>query len=234
MYGFLKGQPSEDEENAAFIHSDRDYGAIPAHDDPATSHSEAVMPIDMSAINGHCYDTNDWDSLAQRKRERLQRRHTSRRKLANRLSSLVLGSGLDRLASQDNPDLVLPALDPSAQEVMASAPSQASLDQWFNTRSNINFSTIRQNYRATHTQLHMGKPESPGFFRRIKQYIYYDTCMATIKKTMYANSTIILFVKADVMVDLLLCFLYLIDMKQEVSVNLDPPWLYKWRSYDLW
>jgi hypothetical protein len=36
------------------------------------------------------------------------------------------------------------------------------------------------------------------------------------------------------MVDIIFCLMYLVEMKQESDVDLDPPWLYKWRSYDLW
>jgi len=33
---------------------------------------------------------------------------------------------------------------------------------------------------------------------------------------------------------MLLCLAYLVEMKQEADINAHPPWMYKWRSYDLW
>lgn len=41
-------------------------------------------------------------------------------------------------------------------------------------------------------------------------------------------------VNLDLIVDLILCLAYLVEMKQESDVNLNPPWLFKYRSYDLW
>lgn len=38
----------------------------------------------------------------------------------------------------------------------------------------------------------------------------------------------------DLMVDLLLCLAYLVEMKQEADIDVSPFWLFKWRSYDLW
>lgn len=36
-----------------------------------------------------------------------------------------------------------------ADEVIATATSQRSLDQWFKRRSNVNFSTVRTKYRKS-------------------------------------------------------------------------------------
>lgn len=55
-----------------------------------------------------------------------------------------------------------------------------------------------------------------------------------IRNLLFAKKTIILFVHLDLLVDLLFCLAYLVEMKQESDVDLDPFWLYKWRSYDLW
>jgi hypothetical protein len=38
----------------------------------------------------------------------------------------------------------------------------------------------------------------------------------------------------DLIVDILLCLAYLVEMKQEADIHASPPWMFKWRSYDLW
>ncbi|KAI8981829.1 hypothetical protein BDF20DRAFT_863480 [Mycotypha africana] len=38
----------------------------------------------------------------------------------------------------------------------------------------------------------------------------------------------------DLIVDMLLCFAYLVEMKQEADIEIKPSWMYKWRAYDLW
>ncbi|ORY96780.1 hypothetical protein BCR43DRAFT_288099 [Syncephalastrum racemosum] len=54
---------------------------------------------------------------------------------------------LDDHTTENNADLVLPALDPNAQEVIASAASQE--DRWFTRRGHVNFSNVRTRYRKS-------------------------------------------------------------------------------------
>ncbi|KAL0097216.1 calcium-activated BK potassium channel alpha subunit-domain-containing protein [Phycomyces blakesleeanus] len=58
--------------------------------------------------------------------------------------------------------------------------------------------------------------------------------ISAAKRILFSNSSIVLFVNLDLLVDILFCLAYLVEMKQESDVDLDPPWMYKWRSYDLW
>jgi hypothetical protein len=93
---------------------------------------------------------------------------------------------------------------------------------------------------------------------RIKNYYDYNPNVLFIKNLLFAKKTIVLFVSIktvlffflhnlcidnnvsyikvnlDLIVDLLFCLAYLVEMKQESDVNLYPPWLFKYRSYDLW
>jgi hypothetical protein len=41
-------------------------------------------------------------------------------------------------------------------------------------------------------------------------------------------------VYTDLLVDLTFCLAYLVEMKQEADIHAEPPWMFKWRSYDLW
>ncbi|KAI7848773.1 hypothetical protein BDC45DRAFT_522289 [Circinella umbellata] len=138
---------------------------------------------------------------------------------------------LSRLATAD---LVLPALDPKADEVIASAVSQKSLDQWFARRSHVNFSTIRAKYRSSRKSARDEKTEVSSMINQVRSYFHWHPYVAKIRDALFANQTIVAFVNIDLLVDLLFCLAYLIEMKQEFDVHLSPPWLYKWRSYDLW
>ncbi|KAI9247966.1 hypothetical protein BDA99DRAFT_564939 [Phascolomyces articulosus] len=138
---------------------------------------------------------------------------------------------LSRIATAD---LVLPALDPKADEVIASAASQKSLDQWFARRSHVNFSTVRAKYRSSRKSARDEKTEVYSMINQVRSYFHWHPYIAKIRDALFANQTIVAFVNIDLMVDLLFCLAYLFEMKQEFDVHLSPPWLYKWRSYDLW
>jgi hypothetical protein len=51
-----------------------------------------------------------------------------------------------------------------------------------------------------------------------------------LSHSMYLSSKVYL----DLLVDALFCMAYLVELQQEKDVGLTPPWLYKYRAWDLW
>ncbi|KAJ2960839.1 hypothetical protein NQZ79_g3832 [Umbelopsis isabellina] len=109
----------------------------------------------------------------------------------------------------DTPNLVLPALDPSAEEVRESMNIKRSLEQMlFGKSHQVNLSTVRTKYRLS---------------RKKASAVYTNT-----------NPCFSFKVYLDLLVDILFCLAYLVELKQEKDVGLNPPWLYKYRAKDLW
>ncbi|KAG0194933.1 potassium channel, sub T, member 2 [Apophysomyces sp. BC1034] len=208
--------PRLDEENTLCAELTNNYGAIDTtnsfQDRCATSNSE---PLSSKEEN---------NPIPKQRKHHLQKKQ-SRPKLANLLSSRS-GS----YQEENESDFVLPALDPQAQEVIASMPSQGSFDHFLARRAHVNLSTVRTKYRMARKH---ARDEQAEVYSNIKHYFNYDGYMSWIKKAAFVNQIIVLFVRLDLLVDLFFCLAYLVEMKQESDVNLDPPWLYKWRSYDL-
>ncbi|ORZ13209.1 hypothetical protein BCR42DRAFT_72769 [Absidia repens] len=177
--------------------------------------------------------SNSSSRLAKRKQRRLQQHH--RPKLASRLSNVLRVSTTDSITNdlEENMELVLPALDPKAQEVIDSTSHRSSIDQWFTKKNTVNLSTVRSKYR-TGRKVARDENTEVSPFNQIISSFKHDERLSAIRQSMLCNRNIILFVNFDMMVDFIFCLMYLVEMKQESDVDLDPPWLYKWRSYDLW
>ncbi|KAI8886666.1 hypothetical protein K501DRAFT_213533, partial [Backusella circina FSU 941] len=142
----------------------------------------------------------------------------------SRLSTLML----PKITPDDEePDLVLPALDKNAPEVVASMPSHTAFDQLWTRESHINLSTVRAKYRSERKKIR-SKIQEKNFYGYLDHYFSYTSYFSRLKSILMAKMTIILFVYSDFLVDLLFCLAYLVEMKQESDVNLEPPWLYKW------
>ncbi|KAF7729990.1 hypothetical protein EC973_003403 [Apophysomyces ossiformis] len=210
--------PPVDEENPLCSSVINSYGAA----------NSTFTSNEQNTIIDHCPPKETCSQLAKHPKPHLHKKQ-SRSKLANLLASRS-GSPTE----ETDLDMVLPALDPQAQEVIASLPSQRSIDQFLLRRAHVNLSTIRSKYRAARKHARDEHTEVYSVISNIKQYLNYDTYISRIKKILFSNHMIVLFVRLDLLVDLLFCLAYLVEMKQESDVNLDPPWLYKWRSYDLW
>ncbi|KAK4514602.1 uncharacterized protein ATC70_002201 [Mucor velutinosus] len=230
-----KKAPTTDEENSLCIESSSRYGAIPtasAHSSDEFSHSDPEEGEGGSSSHS---------SIKKRKKRRMEQRHCckkSRPKISSRLSSMLHHGSKKRHSSdsEDNlraTDLVLPALDPNAKEVKESIQCNSSLDQLLMRQQQINLSTVRANYRVEKRKArhHVQKK---SFKDHVRMFLETNSVVLFIRNLLFAKKTIILFVHLDLLVDLLFCLAYLVEMKQESDVNLDPFWLYKWRSYDLW
>ncbi|KAI7868459.1 hypothetical protein BDF14DRAFT_1793440 [Spinellus fusiger] len=229
------GEPAEeDEENLLCIKSTHTYGTtldtqLPKKLPSASARSS--IKEDNCSSRGNS-DVDDATDIAKRRKRRLQKRHHSRPRLVTQFSNIVLGSHKSD-ETNDVPDLVLPLLDPKAPEVIESVPAQLTLEPWFTRRSKVHLSTVRSNYKSSrkHTR------EEDKIFSVKSALAFFFTNNPYIlgaKKILFGNKSIVLFVNLDLLVDLLFCLAYLVEMKQEADVDLYPPWLYKWRSYDLW
>ncbi|KAG2190906.1 hypothetical protein INT46_006667 [Mucor plumbeus] len=232
-----KKATTTDEENSLCVETTSKYGAIPtikAHSSDESSHS------DPEGGGGGGGDSSSHSSIKKRKKRRMEQRHCcnkSRPKLSTRLSSMLHHSNKKRQSDSDDElrvtNLVLPALDPNAKEVMESIPCNSSLDQLFMRQQQINLSTVRANYRVEKRKArhHI---QSRSFLDHVKLFLELNPYVLFIRNLLFEKKTIILFVHLDLLVDLFFCLAYLVEMKQESDVNLDPFWLFKWRSYDLW
>ncbi|KAL7315601.1 hypothetical protein PS15m_004798 [Mucor circinelloides] len=230
-----KKAPTTDEENSLCIESSSRYGAIPTtntHSSDESSHSDPEEGEGASSSHS---------SIKKRKKRRMEQRHCckkSRPKISSRLSSMLHHGSKKRHSSDSEDDiratnLVLPALDPNAQEVKESIQCNSSLDQLLMRQHQINLSTVRANYRVEKRKArhHVQKR---SFMDCVRLFLETNPIVLFIRNLLFAKKTIILFVHLDLLVDLLFCLAYLVEMKQESDVDLDPFWLYKWRSYDLW
>ncbi|KAI8637256.1 hypothetical protein BD408DRAFT_424858 [Parasitella parasitica] len=229
-----------DEENSLCIEgSNSRYGTIKA---TTTHSSDESSPSDPEEEEG---GSSSHSSIKKRKKRRMEQRHfcrKSRPKITSRLSSMLhhgsSGSSKKRHSDSDDDlratDLVLPALDPNATEVKKSLQNNSSLEQLFmRQQPQINLSTVRANYRVEKRKArhHVHKK---SFLGHVKAFLENNVLAVFIRDLLFAKKTIILFVHLDLLVDLLFCLAYLVEMKQEADVDLDPFWLFKWRSYDLW
>lgn len=85
-----------------------------------------------------------------------------------------------------------------AEEVIASAASQRSLDQWFARRSPVNFSTVRQKYRTSRKHARDEKTEMYSIYNQIKHYLHWHPYVSRARDLLFANQTIVLIVKQSV------------------------------------
>ncbi|KAI8388327.1 uncharacterized protein BYT42DRAFT_559714 [Radiomyces spectabilis] len=222
--------PSDEE--SALCADSTDYGAF-RHSNTLVHRDHSVSSDDTSSRASSDAD-EIISKISKRRKQRMQRRHCSRPILPS--FSDILPNKKNLSESEDEPptDLVLPALNPTAQEVIASIPSSSSLDQLLMRRTHVNLSTVRAKYRNSRKNARDEKYEVYSIIRSFQYYLNYNAYVSAIKCVLFANRTIVLFVKLDLLVDLLFCLAYLFEMKQEFAVDLEPFWLYKHRTYDLW
>ncbi|CAO3700020.1 unnamed protein product [Rhizopus stolonifer] len=221
-------------ENKHFISDTSFYGSTIQQSLPFTNSNEET------------FSDHDWSSeefcsvkLAKRKKKRLQKHHqTQSPQLVSKLSHIVKSAtqseeeeeNKDDVIQIPPDDLVLPELDPNAAEVSEYVPLIKPLDH--RLRKQINLSTIRERYRETRLKRNSDQPLTKS--EKIKKKWKYYTNMSKAKQFLFGNTSILLFVYTDLMVDLILCISYLVEMKQEENIVSEPFWLYKWRSYELW
>ncbi|CAO3675660.1 unnamed protein product [Rhizopus microsporus] len=165
------------------------------------------------------------ESIINRKRHRMQQRQYRPKMLVDCFHPSDKSLNKARLS----PDLVLPALDPSAKEVIESKKSRHS----FPRQSRINLSTVRAKYR-NQKRLARYYAQNQSLRESIKYFLEFNPYITRIKNLLFAKKTIILFVHLDLLVDLLFCLAYLVEMKEENILDLEPPWMYSYRSYNLW
>ncbi|KAG2175968.1 hypothetical protein INT44_000446 [Umbelopsis vinacea] len=133
----------------------------------------------------------------------------------------------------DTPNLVLPALDPRAEEVKASMNIKRSLEQMLLRKSHqVNLSTVRSKYRFSRKKARDGKLDTRSLYDRAR--IFFNDYSRPLKRILFAKNAIVLFVYLDLLVDIMFCTAYLVELKQEKDVGIPPPWLYKYRAWDLW
>ncbi|KAI7887810.1 uncharacterized protein EV154DRAFT_329253 [Mucor mucedo] len=218
-------QKANDEENSLCVET-TNYGTIPPPSSDESS-SRGNSDADERA-------SNHSSSIVKRKKRRMEQRQCCKPKLSARLSILPKRNGSSSCDEDERPtDLVLPALDPKAKEVIESIPTNRSLDGLFMRQSHVNLSTVRANYRYERRKARHDT-QKRSFTERMQHFFMYNPHIAFMKSLLFAKKTIILFVNLDLLVDLIFCIAYLVEMKEEADVNLYPPWLYKYRSYDLW
>ncbi|KAG0768811.1 hypothetical protein G6F26_000843 [Rhizopus arrhizus] len=180
--------------------------------------------------------------LARRRKKRLQKHHESNRpKLVSKLSHIVRSAtqseeedNKDDIIQMPSDDLILPELDQNAAEVReyVSSPMK-SLDSRVTRKHKVNLSTIREKYReARFIERNGNQPFTKG--KKLMRTLKYDTRILKTKQILFGNKSIILFVYTDLLVDMILCLSYLIEMKQEAGIVTEPFWLFKWRSRFLW
>ncbi|CAO3626501.1 unnamed protein product [Cunninghamella blakesleeana] len=134
-----------------------------------------------------------------------------------------------------NSELVLPSLDPKAEEVVISSHKN-TIDRFLFKKQMVNLSTVRSSYREVRKYARDEETalNSKNVLERLKHNLKLDEKISSLRLSLLSNRNIVLFVNFDMMIDLIFCLMYLVEMKQESDVHLDPGWLYKWRSYDLW
>ncbi|KAG1573936.1 hypothetical protein G6F50_002400 [Rhizopus delemar] len=178
------------------------------------------MAREESSLNdierGPDYGSISSESIVHRKRHRIQQRQCRPKLLSNCFSS----------KSVNDPDLVLPALDPRAKEVVESK----RIKQFFKRQSDVNLSTVREKYRNQKRRERQHEPLKT----QMKYFLLYNSYMKRIKSILFDKRTIILFVYLDLVVDFLFCFAYFVEIKQISKADLEPAWLYTNRPYYLW
>ncbi|KAI8979379.1 hypothetical protein BDF20DRAFT_974315 [Mycotypha africana] len=234
---------NQDEESSLFVNipTISEYGALSkvSSEEPSSSKetSEEIEDIENSYNNDNNNHSNGSNSsIKRRKKRRLEKRQCCRPRMStSRLSSLLHSSAenSDDDERTRGANLVLPALDPSAKEVIESIPCTNSWDHLFMRQQQINFSTVRANYRNERKKAR-DNVQKKSIKNRILEYYHHSPVILFIKNILFAKNTIVLFVNLDLLVDLFFCLSYFIEMKQEFDVDLEPNWLYKWRSYNLW
>ncbi|KAI8386877.1 hypothetical protein BD560DRAFT_143204 [Blakeslea trispora] len=203
-----------------------------------TSSSSLAMPLDDACSDGESSEEfMSSNKLAKRKKKRLQKHHRpARPKLVSKLSHIVRSArqsedeqDADDIIEMPTDNLIIPELDPNAAEVRESVPFGFGSAR----RHRVNLSNIREKYRDARIHERYGNVPLTNF-ERTKNLFQFDAYVSEAKRILFANRSIILFVYTDLMVDVLLCLAYLVEMKQEADIHATPPWLFKWRSYDLW
>ncbi|KAI8087706.1 uncharacterized protein B0P05DRAFT_569648 [Gilbertella persicaria] len=229
---------SQNGENCQLISSDQqNYGSTnrlttTSSNTSATSSSHFEDPYSDGGSSEEVIATA---KLANRKKKRLQKHHRpSRPKLVSKLSHIVRSArpsedegDTDDIIQMPTDNLIIPELDPNADEVREYVPATT------NKKCRVNLSNIREKYRDTRIRARNGNiPLTP--FQQFENMLKYNVYVSEAKRILFANRSIILFVYTDLIVDILLCLAYLVEMKQEADIHATPPWMFKWRSYDLW
>ncbi|KAI9470065.1 MAG: hypothetical protein EXX96DRAFT_588656 [Benjaminiella poitrasii] len=210
------------------------YGAMTSSGDETSS----------SSPRSHKPSSNqsEHNSVKKRKKRRMEQRQCCDNKSAIAGFSTLLRTGSDNDEVSDTrqiADLVLPALDPNAKEVIDSIVS-CNNHAFMNLRQQqINFSTIRAKYRNEKKKSRRTIFKRKSFKEYIIDFYAYNSKVRFIKNLLFANKTIIMFVNLDLWVDFFFCLAYLIEMKQESSPGINgliepTSWLYTWRSFNLW
>ncbi|CAO3664178.1 unnamed protein product [Rhizopus microsporus] len=239
----LKEIEARDNEESSLISESHHstYGSTQGQRSQLSASSLNQLPDNPYSDHGGSSEEFSSAKLAKRKKKRLQKHHKNRPKLVSKLSHIVRSAAqseeednTDDVIQISPDDLILPELDQNAAEVReyVSSPIKPS-DRRISRKHKVNLSTIRERYREA--RLHERNGTLPHTkLQRIKRYIHYDACIANAKEILFGNTSIILFVYTDLLVDILLCLAYLVEMKEEASITVEPYWLFKWRSYDLW
>ncbi|KAI8339452.1 hypothetical protein BC941DRAFT_252376 [Chlamydoabsidia padenii] len=193
--------PEDDEENLLYTNNaiPTNYGCITSS--PLSHPQRAARSTEDSSSRGSS-DVDDTYSnkssrIAKRKQKRLEQRH--RPKLSSRLSTVLRATSSDSVTGhtlEDTPELVLPALDPKAQEVIESTSHRHSLDQWFSKKNDVNLSTIRSKYRNCRKHARDENIDVP-FIQRAKCYLKYDERISALRQFLLSNRNIIIFVSSD-------------------------------------
>ncbi|GAA5796487.1 hypothetical protein HPULCUR_001859 [Helicostylum pulchrum] len=242
------------DENSRLINTTIEQEEEEAHygstiNDPVTTQSTNTSISSFISHSEEVYSDHDSSeearsvSVAKRKKKRLQKHHRPPRpKLVSTLSHIVRSARQSE--DEDDTDdviempvnhLIIPELDPTAEEVREYIPSPRACveSNWLPRKHKVNLSTIREKYRDSRIHERIGIIPLTRL-EKIKNLFKYEAYVSEAKRVLFANQSIILFVYVDLLVDLLLCLAYLVEMKQEADIHATPPWMYKWRSYDLW
>ncbi|ORX56941.1 hypothetical protein DM01DRAFT_1238723 [Hesseltinella vesiculosa] len=138
----MSAMTAEDEENLLYMPVPTYGVAQPLQSTRAMEESSSRGSSDVDDSYSTC------SRVARRKQKRLERRH--RPKLSSRLSN-VLGVSKNNSQSDDlhrSPaEMVFPALDPTAPEVVETAHRCSDSDHWFSKNKHAHLSNIRSNYR---------------------------------------------------------------------------------------
>ncbi|KAI8981503.1 hypothetical protein BDB01DRAFT_794345 [Pilobolus umbonatus] len=236
----------EEENHFAVDHSSHNYGSIkPAHSTSASIYSNTPHSDDSSSDSSEEYVTSV--NLVNRKKKRLQKHHkTAKPKLVSKLSNIV-GSArqseeednVDNVIEIPQNNLIIPELDPKADELREFVCGGSNSQSKKYSSRNVNLSNIRESYRHGRMQQRHEFSEQAGQCKGktiadIKNKLKYDAYISEARRILFAKRSIVLFVYNDLLVDLLFCLAYLIEMKQGAPLDATPSWLFKWRSYDLW
>ncbi|EPB88136.1 hypothetical protein HMPREF1544_05080 [Mucor circinelloides 1006PhL] len=228
----------EDEESNLITEQHTHYGTTTASSTSTKHYDELQQPGSDESSEEMILNEN----VANRKKKRLKKHHRPKRpKLVSTLSHIVRSARQSEDEDDSNDvieipstDLIIPELDPNADEVREYVPSPLKpVDSWTSRKYKVNLSNIRENYRDARIRDRNGNLPLTGI-EKVKSIFKYDRYVSEAKRILFANRSIILFVYIDLIVDMLLCLAYLVEMKQEADINAHPPWMYKWRSYDLW